>query len=96
MGAIRAAPSVGDARGLGLLCALELVKDKASKEKWARDSDFIKRLHQLVNERHMLTRVWEILHIAPPLVITKAEVDQILTILDESIGQAEREFDYHG
>lgn len=89
-------PTVGDARGLGLLCALELVKDKTSKEKWARDSDFIKRLHQLVNERHMLTRVWEILHIAPPLVITKAEVDQILTILDESIGQVEREFGYHG
>lgn len=85
-------PTVGDARGLGLLCAIELVKDKTTKEKWARDSDFIKRLHALVNERRMLTRVWEILHIAPPLVVTRSEIDQILTILDESIGQVEWEF----
>jgi adenosylmethionine-8-amino-7-oxononanoate aminotransferase len=85
-------PTVGDARGLGLLCAIELVKDKTTKEKWARDSDFIKRLHALVNDRRLLTRVWEILHIAPPLVVTRAEIDQILTILDESLAQVEQEF----
>jgi adenosylmethionine-8-amino-7-oxononanoate aminotransferase len=87
-------PTVGDARGLGLLCALEMVKDKGTKEKWARDSDFIKRLGQLVNERHMLTRVWELLHIAPPLVVTREEIDRIVAILDESIGIAEREHGY--
>jgi adenosylmethionine-8-amino-7-oxononanoate aminotransferase len=87
-------PTVGDARGLGLLCAIELVKDKGTKEKWARDSDFIKRVGQLVNERRMLTRVWELLHIAPPLVITHAEIDRIVAILDESIGIAEKEFGY--
>jgi adenosylmethionine-8-amino-7-oxononanoate aminotransferase len=85
-------PTVGDARGLGLLCAIELVKDKATKEKWPRDSDFIKRLHQLTMERRLLTRVWELLHIAPPLVITREEIDRIIAILDESIGIAEREF----
>jgi adenosylmethionine-8-amino-7-oxononanoate aminotransferase len=85
-------PTVGDARGLGLLCAIELVKDKGTKEKWARDSDFIKRLHQLVSERRMLTRVWEILHIAPPLVVTHAEVDQIVGILDNCLTQVEQEF----
>jgi adenosylmethionine-8-amino-7-oxononanoate aminotransferase len=87
-------PTVGDARGLGLLCAIELVKDKGTKEKWARDSDFIKRVGQLVNERRMLTRVWELLHVAPPLVITNAEIDRIVAILDESIGIAEKEFGY--
>jgi adenosylmethionine-8-amino-7-oxononanoate aminotransferase len=85
-------PTVGDARGLGLLCAIELVKNKETKEKWARDSDFIKRVGQLVNERRMLTRVWELLHVAPPLVITHAEIDRIIAILDESIGITEREF----
>ncbi|MFN8493628.1 MAG: aspartate aminotransferase family protein [Caldilineaceae bacterium] len=85
-------PTVGDARGLGLLCAIELVQDKTTKVKWARNSDFIKRLHNLVTERHMLTRVWEILHIAPPLVVTDAEIDQIVSILDECLTQVEREF----
>jgi adenosylmethionine-8-amino-7-oxononanoate aminotransferase len=85
-------PTVGDARGLGLLCAIELVRDKETKEKWARDSDFIKRVGELVLERRMLTRVWELLHIAPPLVVTREEIDRIIAILDESIGIAEREF----
>ena len=84
--------TVGDARGLGLLCAIELVKDKNTKEKWARGADFIKRLHQLVNEQRMLTRVWEIQHIAPPLVVSQAEIDRIIAILDESITQVEQEF----
>jgi adenosylmethionine-8-amino-7-oxononanoate aminotransferase len=87
-------PTVGDVRGLGLLCALELVKDKATKEKWARDSAFIKRMHDLVTERRMLTRVWELLHIAPPLIVTRAEIDSIVAILDASLTIAEREFGY--
>ncbi|NJN15040.1 MAG: aspartate aminotransferase family protein [Oscillochloris sp.] len=85
-------PSVGDARGLGLLCAIELVKDKETREKWPRDAAFIKRINELVLERRMLTRVWEILHVAPPLVITHEEIDRMIAILDESIGIAEREF----
>jgi adenosylmethionine-8-amino-7-oxononanoate aminotransferase len=91
-GLVERHPTVGDARGLGMLCAIELVRDKETKEKWARDSDFIKRVNQLVMERRLLTRVWEILHIAPPLVITREEIDHIVAILDESIGIAEREF----
>lgn len=87
-------PTVGDVRGLGLLCALELVKDKATKEKWARDSAFIQRMHALVTERRMLTRVWELLHIAPPLIVTREEIDRIVAILDDSLTIAEREFGY--
>lgn len=87
-------PTVGDARGLGLYCALELVKDKATKEKMPRDSDFVKKLNQLIAERRMLTRVWNIVHIAPPLVVTREEIDRIVTILDESLTAAEQEFGY--
>jgi adenosylmethionine-8-amino-7-oxononanoate aminotransferase len=87
-------PTVGDARGLGLLCCLDMVKDKDTKEKWERDSTFIKRVAELVTERRMLTRVWELLHIAPPLVVTHAEIDRIVDLLDTSIGIAEREHGY--
>jgi adenosylmethionine-8-amino-7-oxononanoate aminotransferase len=70
------------------------VKDKATKEKWARDSAFIQRMHALVTERRMLTRVWELLHIAPPLIVTREEIDRIVAILDDSLTIAEREFGY--
>lgn len=91
-GLVESHPTVGDARGLGLFCAIELVKDKTSKEKWGRDSDFIKRLNHLIAERRLLTRVWDILHLAPPLVVTYAELDRMLAIVDESLTQVEREF----
>jgi len=89
-------PTVGDARGIGLLTAIEIVKDKALKEKWGRDSAYIKRLNELLNERGLLARVWDVLHVAPPLVVSRAEVDRIVGILDDSLTSAEREFDMTG
>lgn len=89
---VAAHPSVGDARGIGLLCAIELVKDKATKEKWGKESTFTKRVGELVNERGLLARVWDVVHIAPPLVVTREELDRIVTILDDSLTVAEREF----
>lgn len=83
-------PTVGDARGLGLYCALELVTDKATKAKMDRDSDFVHMLNDEIAKRRLLTRAWNIVHIAPPLVVTKDEIDRIVTILDESLTTAER------
>jgi len=85
-------PTVGDARGLGLLCAIEMVKDKETKEKWGMGSPFTKRINDLVRERGFLARVWDVIHVAPPLVVTREQIDHIVAILDESIGIAEREF----
>jgi adenosylmethionine-8-amino-7-oxononanoate aminotransferase len=87
-------PTVGDVRGTGLLFCLEIVKDKGTREKWARDSDYIKRLHDLAMERRFLTRVWELLHIAPPLVVTREEIERIVAVLDDMLTVAEREFGY--
>lgn len=89
-------PTVGDVRGLGLYSALELVKDKSSKEKIERDSDYVKQLNQEIAERRLLTRVWNIVHIAPPLVVTKEEIDRIVTILDESLSTVEKKYGFAG
>lgn len=88
---VQSHPSVGDARGLGLLCAIELVKDKETKEKWDRQSPFVKRMNELLTERRLLSRVWDTIHIAPPLVVTREEIDRIIAILDDSLTIAERE-----
>jgi adenosylmethionine-8-amino-7-oxononanoate aminotransferase len=88
---VDAHPTVGDARGIGLLTGIELVKDKESKGKWGRDSAYLKRLNELIDERGLLARVWDVLHIAPPLVVTTEEIDRIVAILDDSLTVAERE-----
>jgi adenosylmethionine-8-amino-7-oxononanoate aminotransferase len=69
-------PTVGDVRGLGLLCALDLVKSKDTREKWGVSHPFIKGLGFRTQERGLITRVWDVLHFAPPLVITRDECDR--------------------
>ncbi len=46
---------------------------------------FTKRLNELVTERRLLSRVWDVIHIAPPLVVTREEIDRIVAILDDSL-----------
>jgi adenosylmethionine-8-amino-7-oxononanoate aminotransferase len=96
---LRSHPTVGDVRGLGLMCAIELVKDKASKEPFgygpaAASNPFCRRLLELMEERGLLTRVFMALQLCPPLVISKEEIDQMVTIVDESLTVAEREFGF--
>jgi len=88
---MRAHPTVGDVRGRGLYCGLDLVKNKETRESWGK-SNFTNRLGQLLLERGMVTRCWDVLHFAPPLVATRDEIDRMLEITDESLTIAEREF----
>jgi adenosylmethionine-8-amino-7-oxononanoate aminotransferase len=86
-------PTVGDVRGgLGLLCALDLVKNKQTREPWGVSHPFIKTLGLRTQERGMITRVWDVLHLAPPLVITRSECDELIEIVDECLTELEREY----
>jgi len=47
-----------------------------------------------MEERGLLTRVFMALQLCPPLVVSRDEIDQIVTIVDESLSLAEREFGF--
>jgi adenosylmethionine-8-amino-7-oxononanoate aminotransferase len=89
---LRNHPTVGDVRGVGLLCAIELVKSKQNKAKWGKDSEFLRRVGDLVMERGLITRTWDTMHFAPPRVVTKDEMDRMVSIADEALTIAEKEF----
>jgi len=90
---LRDHPTVGDVRGgQGLLCALDLVKDKETKEPWGTTHPFIRGLAMRTQERGLLTRVWDVLHLAPPLILTRDEAEQIIEIIDECLTELEDEF----
>jgi adenosylmethionine-8-amino-7-oxononanoate aminotransferase len=89
---LRSHPTVGDVRGLGLMCAIDLVKDKSTKEKLGRAHPFNKRMDELITENGFITRVWDVMNVAPPFVITYEEIDRIVAITDEALTQAENEF----
>jgi adenosylmethionine-8-amino-7-oxononanoate aminotransferase len=89
---LRHHPTVGDVRGgLGLLCALDLVRNKETREAWSVSDRFIKNLGLRLQERGVITRVWDVLHLAPPLVVTRDECDRIIEIVDECLTELEHE-----
>jgi adenosylmethionine-8-amino-7-oxononanoate aminotransferase len=86
-------PTVGDVRGgLGLLCAIDLVKSKQTREQWGTRHPFIKELARRTEERGLVTRVWDVLHLAPPLVVTRSELELMIEIIDECLTELEAEF----
>jgi adenosylmethionine-8-amino-7-oxononanoate aminotransferase len=96
---LRSHPTVGDVRGLGLMCAVELVKDKTTKEPFgwgpaASSHPYSRRVATLMEERGLLTRVFMAIQLCPPLVISKEEIDRMVAIVDESLTVAEREFGF--
>ena len=88
-------PIVGDLRGAGYLYALELVKDKETRETFS-DEECESLLRGFVTpqmfERGLICRADDrgdpVIQIAPPLVAGQAEFDQIVGILGEVLSEA--------
>ena len=79
-------PHVGDVRGLGMMCAVEIVKDKATKEEFPAADKVGFRIHEETQKRGLYSRHrGDVFLLAPPLVTTDAEIDRILQILGESV-----------
>jgi adenosylmethionine-8-amino-7-oxononanoate aminotransferase len=85
-------PTVGQVRGIGMVRGIDLVRSKAKRTKWGKESQFSKRLNQCLFERGLITRTWDVMHFAPPLVVTRDEIDQMVAIVDESLTVVEEEF----
>jgi adenosylmethionine-8-amino-7-oxononanoate aminotransferase len=86
-------PTVGEVRGLGLLTAVEFVKDRATRERFPEDQGFCRRVMDLALDHGLILRqVEDIIEFCPPLIITKPEVDEMIQITDRAITQAEKEF----
>src|SRR2546427_830962 len=89
-------PNAGDIRGgKGLLAAVELVEDKASKRSFAADKKIGPRIQQEMTKRGVITRVrptsgahpatGDIIMFAPALVITEAEVDRLVSVTRDAV-----------
>jgi adenosylmethionine-8-amino-7-oxononanoate aminotransferase len=89
---LRSHPVVGDVRGLGLLVGIDLVRSKATKERWGMRHPFLLSVSAGLEARGVLTRVWDVIHLAPPLTVSDEEIATIIAAIDESLTDAEREF----
>jgi len=89
-------PSIGDFRNTGLLGCIELVKNRETKEPttpWnakPHEMEATLRMAAKVRELGMFTFVrWNFIFIAPPLNVSKEEVDEGLKIISQVIAIAD-------
>ncbi len=89
-------PNAGDIRGgKGLLAAVELVEDRATKKNFAGDRKVAARVQAEMVKRGLVTRTrptggahpapGDSIYFAPPLVVTAAEVDRITAAARDSV-----------
>jgi putrescine aminotransferase len=79
-------PTVGNVRGLGMMAAVELVADKASKEPFPASANVGVRVGNEMVERGLYTRViGDTILLAPPLSTTAEQLDRMVQIIGESI-----------
>lgn len=96
-------PSVGDVRGIGLFWALELVRDRESKqplntpqEKLQGKPMITDRVAAQCLDDGTYVMSWiNYLIVAPPLIISKEEIDLGVGALDKSLDLADRETNHN-
>jgi adenosylmethionine-8-amino-7-oxononanoate aminotransferase len=80
---------IGDIRGKGLLQGVEFVQDVATKKPFPTEAGFGLRVGRRALANGLLCRFdpnW--LAFGPPLVTTAEQIDEMVELLDRSIGEA--------
>ncbi|MAZ87179.1 MAG: aspartate aminotransferase family protein [Cellvibrionaceae bacterium] len=79
-------PIVGETRGVGLVCALELVKDKSSRERLAPDGKAGGLCRDFCTANGLIMRATgDIMLVSPPLTITREEIDELIEKAKKSL-----------
>ena len=85
-------PIIGDARGKGCLRALEIVKDRETKEPFP---DAGKMIYQKAFSKGL---AWvpsgHILRLSPPMILDDDAANKGLDIIEEAIAETEKHFGY--
>jgi 4-aminobutyrate aminotransferase-like enzyme len=87
-------PMIGDLRGTGLLQFIEFVKDRQTKEPFSKEDNLVMKYKVKCYQRGLVGEVYTNIAagITPPLIVTQSDIDEIVTILDEIIGEMEKEY----
>ncbi len=92
-------PSIGDFRTTGLLGCIELVKNRTTKEPMAPfnakpdEMLVMNKVAAKIKELGMYTFVrWGYIFVAPPLCVTKEQIDEGLAIISQAISIADEHY----
>ena len=80
---------VGEVRGVGLICGIEMVSNKLSKAFFEPVGSAGKIIAKICQDNGLIVRaIGDVIALCPPLVITRNEVDELFDILEKSIKQS--------
>jgi putrescine aminotransferase len=86
-------PLVGEVRGIGLMAAVELVKDKAKRAHFEPEGEVGVHCRDLCVANNLILRaVRDAIVISPPLVISRDEVDEMVTILRNAVDRTAKHY----
>lgn len=81
---------VGNVRGIGMMAAVELVEDKATKQPFPASAKYGSRVGEELMKRGLYTRMrGDTLCLAPPFVTTAEQIDRIVEVVRESLKAVE-------
>ena len=81
-------PLIGDVRGLGLLLGVELVTDRHTRQRATSAAEAV-MYRALAKGLSFKLTMGNIITLTPPLIITAAEMDRAIRILDECLTEVE-------
>jgi adenosylmethionine-8-amino-7-oxononanoate aminotransferase len=94
-------PIVGDARGKGMMFGFELVKDQETKQIFDARQRASVTFESAAMRRGLVTypctgtvdgTLGDMMLLAPPLVTSEVQINDILNILDDTLGEIEKQF----
>lgn len=77
-------PLIGEVRGLGLLLAIELVRDRTTKERATDEAEAV-MYRALEKGLSFKITAGNVLSLLPPLTISRADLEKALSIVDECL-----------
>src|SRR5262245_49086961 len=85
---LAALPLVGEVRTAGLMGAVELVRDKATRTPFPAEARVPWRIRDAALRRGVIVRAaTDVVVLCPPLIVTRTQIDTIAAVLTEAIGE---------
>lgn len=92
LASLRDHPMIGETRSLGLIGAVELVRDRASKQRFEPEGVVAAVCRERMQQRGVILRaVRDTLVAAPPLVATRRDIDFMVRVMRETLDDVGRE-----
>jgi putrescine aminotransferase len=87
-------PIVGEVRGIGLLTAIELVPDREERRFFADIGRVGTHCRNYCFQSGLISRaIRDTMVLAPPLIVSEAEIEEILGLLKDAIDRTARDFE---